>query len=290
MSRLTDAIINGAYTRTIDRPMLDLKFGGQQGWAPNLTEWVSNQAYVSRPLSCILLEAPKMFTVMPDSEKWVSSLKALFELHARSIDGMNAGLKVETDEHPINGSGEKQQEIVNVTRESSQPKFTFVEKYGRPIQTMFDYWIRYGMMDDNSKFALLGTMGRQEVTDLLADWYSATCLFFVADPLHKKIDKAWITTNMYPLSNGDITAKRDLTASQEILTLDIEFSGISQFGLGVNQFAQSILDNINSLHADYMMAPAFVNKISPDVEAVNTAGYKSNLENLGKNSVTNLGA
>lgn len=290
MSRLTDAIINGAYARTIDRPMLDLKYGGQQGWAPNLTQWQSNQAYVSRPLSCILLEAPKMFTVMPDSPKWISCLKALFELHARSIDGMNAGLKVDTDEHPINGSGEQQQEVVNVTRERSQPKFTFVEKYGRPIQTLLEYWIRYGMMDENSKHALLGTMGRQEVQDLLADWYSATCLFFVTDPLHRKIDKAWITSNMFPLSNGDITAKRDLTAAQDILTLDIEFSGISQYGLGVSQFAQSILDNINALNADYFMSPAFVNRISPDVEAVNTAGLKQNIENTGRNAVTNMGA
>ena len=87
MARLTDAIISGAYTRDIDRPMLDLKYGGQQGWAPNLTEWVSNAAYVTRPLICILLEAPRMFSVMPDPQKWISSLKALFEVHARSIDG-----------------------------------------------------------------------------------------------------------------------------------------------------------------------------------------------------------
>jgi len=91
-----------------------------------------NQAYVSRPVVCILLEAPKMFSVMPDSQKWISSLKALFELHARSIDGLNAGIKVDTEEHPVGGAGEQQQEIVNVTRERTQPKFTFIEKYGRP--------------------------------------------------------------------------------------------------------------------------------------------------------------
>ena len=288
MSRLTDAIISGAYARDIDRPMADLKFGGQQGMAPDLTSWVSNQAYVSRPLVCIVLEVPKMFTVMPESPKWISSFKSLFELHARSIDGFNAGLKVDTEEHAVGGAGEQQQEIVNVTRERSQPKFQFVEKYGRPIQTFFDYWIRYGMMDPETKFALLGNLGRAEVKDLMADWYSATCLFFVPDPLHKKVDKAWITTNMFPLSNGDITAKRDLTAGQELLTLDIEFAGISQFGLGVNQFAQNILDNINTLNADPFMKPAFVNKISADVAAANTNGYETTAEALGRAAVTNM--
>ena len=288
MSRLTDALITGAYTRDIDRPILDLQFGGQHGWAPNLTEWVSNQAYVSRPLICILLEAPRMFTVMPDSQKWISSLKALFELHARTIEGMNGGLKVDVEEHPVGGAGEQQQEIVNVTRERSQPKFTFIEKYGRPIQTLLEYWIRYGLMDPDTKYALLGTMNKAEVKDLLADWYSATCLFMVPDPMHKKIDKAWITTNMFPMTNGDITAKRDLTASQEMLTLDIEFSGISQYGLGVQQFAQNILNNINTANADPFMRPSFVDKVSPDVDAANTNGYKSWTEAVGKTSVTNM--
>ena len=288
MARLTDALITGAYTRDIDRPILDLKNGGMHGWAPNLSEYTSNQAYISRPLNCILLEAPRMFTVMPDSQKWISSLKALFELHARSIDGMNAGLKVDVEEHPVGGAGEQQQEVVNVTRERSQPKFTFIEKYGRPIQTLLEYWIRYGLMDPETKYALLGTMGKAEVKDLLADWYSATCLFMQPDPMHKKIDKAWITTNMFPLANGDITGKRDLTASQEMLTLDIEFSGISQYGLGVNQFAQTILDSINTTNADPFMRPAFVNKISADVAAANTNGYKSWTEAVGRTAVTNM--
>ncbi|EKD89710.1 MAG: Major virion structural protein [uncultured bacterium] len=287
MSRLTEALISGAYTRDLDKPILDLKLGGQQGWTPNLAEWVSNQAYVSRPLTCILLEAPKLFTIMPDSQKWIASLKSLFELHARTIDGFNAGLKVDVDEHSVGGAGEMQQEFTNVTRERSTPKFTFVEKYGRPTQTLIDYWIRYGMMDPETKFALAGTLGSAAVTDLLADWYSATCLFFVPDPLHKKVDKAWITTNMFPLGTGDIVGKRDLTTAQEILTLDIEFTGISQYGLGIQTFAQSILDNINTLHADPFMKPSFVQGVSADVDAVDR-GTKKWTEEVGRVSVTNM--
>ena len=288
MARITEALMTGAYTRNLDKPMLNLTYGGQQGWSPNLAEWVNNQAYVSRPLVCILLEAPRLFTVMPEPQKWFSSLKSLFELHARTIEGFNAGLKVDTDEHPVGGAGEMQQEFTNVTRERSTPKFTFIEKYGRPIQTLIEYWIRYGMMDPETKFALAGTLSNSNsVSDLLADWYTATCLFFVPDPLHKKVDKAWITTNMFPLSTGDITAKRDLTAGQEVLTLDIEFTGISQYGLGVQNFAQQILNKINTTHADPFMKPSFVNKVSADVDAVNN-GYKQWTETVGKTAVTNM--
>lgn len=287
MGRLNDALIKGAYTRDIDRPMLDLAHGSYNGWAPNLVEWQSNQAYVSRPLVCILLEAPKLFTVMPNSEKWVSSLKAMFELHAKTIDGFNAGLKVDFDEHAVGGAGEMHQEFTNVTRERTTPKFAFTEKYGRPIQTLLEYWIRYGMMDENTKFALASTLTGGKVEDLLADWYTATCLFFVPDPLHKKVDKAWITTNMAPMGTGDIVGKRDLTTAQEILTLDIEFTGISQYGLGVNKFAQTILEQTNIQNADPFMRPAFTDKVSPDVAAANK-GYKNRLEETGSTSVTNM--
>jgi hypothetical protein len=217
-------------------------------------------------------------------------LKALFELHARTIEGMNGGLKVDVEEHPLGGAGEQQQEIVNVTRERTQPKFSFIEKYGRPVQTLLDYWIRYGMMDPDTKFALLGTMNNANVKDLLADWYSASCLFMVPDPLHKTVDKAWITTNMFPMSNGDITAKRDLTTSQEMLTLDIEFAGMSQTGLGVTQFANTILASINTANADPFMKAGFLNRISPDVAAVNTSGYESGVESVGRTAVTSMGA
>ena len=289
MSRLSDAILSGAYERETDKPMLDLKYGGQQGWAPNLTEWVSNQAYVSRPVICLMIEAPRMFTVMPDSAKWIASLKALFELHARSIEGLNAGLTVDTDEHAVGGGNEQQQEFVNVTRERSQPRFSFVEKYGRPIQTLLDYWIRYGMMDPETKFALLGTRGDSNVKDLLADWYTATCLFIEADPLHQTVDKAWLTTNMFPMGTGDITAKRDLTSSQEILNLDIEFAGISQVGLGVNKFAQELLDKINIRNSDPFMKSAFANRVSADVGDNTPNSYKGWAEEVGKQTVTKLG-
>jgi hypothetical protein len=228
-----------------------------------------------------------MFTIMPDSQKWIGSIKALFELHARSIDGFNAGLKADFDQHPVGGAGEEQEEVTNVTREKSSPKFTFIEKYGRPIQTLLEYWIMYGMMSPEAKYAMIGTMADGKVTDLLSDWFTATCLFVEPDPLHKNVSKAWITTNMMPKGTGDITAKRDLTSAQEMLTLDVEFTGVSQYGIGVNLFAQNILKTINITHADPFMRPAFIDKISPDVAAID-GGYKKQVETMGSSAVTNL--
>lgn len=283
MARVSQAVLSQAYATDNTAPMLDLSYGGQGGWTPNLVEWVSNQAYVRRNLICILLEAPKLFTLFPNSSKWIQSLKALVELHTRSIEGFNAGLTVETDEHPVGGAGEMQQEVTDVKRARTEPRFTFIEKYGRPIQTLLDYWIRYGLMDPETKFALASTLSNRP-QDMLADWYSMTCLFIEPDPLHRRVTQAWVTTNMYPLSNGDITGRRDLTAAQELLTLDITFAGISQYGAGVNKFAQTILDRITLTNADPFMKPSWIQSASSDVNAVST-GYQSYVQNVGSNSV-----
>lgn len=284
MARLTEAILGQkAFGGHANQPMLDLTYGGQHGWAPNLTEWVSNQAYVRRNLVCVLLEAPRFFTLMPDPAKWVSTLKSLLELHCRSIEGFNAALTVDTDEHPVGGAGEMQQEVINVTRARTEPSFTFVEKYGRPIQTFIQHWIQYALMDPETKYALVGTL-ENKPEDLLADWFSASALFFEPDPTHRKVVQAWVTTNMYPKETGEIIGKRDLTSASEILNLTIPFTGISQYGLGVNLFAQKILDGININNANPYTRKSFIEGISSDVAAA-AEGYKKTAEDVGVNQV-----
>jgi len=284
MARLTEAILGQkAFGGNANQPMLDLTYGGQHGWAPNLTEWVSNQAYVRRNLVCVLLEAPRFFTLMPDPAKWVSTLKSLLELHCRSIEGFNAALTVDTDEHPVGGAGEMQQEVINVTRARTEPSFTFVEKYGRPIQTFIQHWIQYALMDPETKYALVGTL-ENKPEDLLADWFSCSALFFEPDPTHRKVVQAWVTTNMFPKETGEIVGKRDLTSASEILNLTIPFTGISQYGLGVNLFAQKILDGININNANPHTRKSFIEAVSSDVAAA-TEGYKKNAEDVGINQV-----
>jgi len=291
MSRVTDALLGGrAFSSSDNIAMLDVSKGGQFGYAPNLKEWVSNQAYVRNNHTGILLEAPGFFKVMPNPEKWVESLRALVELHARSIEGLNAGLTVETDEHPVGGAGEFQQEIIDVKRARSEPSFTFIEKYGMPIQNFLKSWITYGLMDPDSKYPLIGTLPNSGSVpnDMLADWYSMSCLFMETDPTHQFALKSWVTTNMFPKGTGEIIGKRDTTASKEILTLTVEFTGISQFGMGgdgTNAFAQSILNSINMANANPNQRPSFIQNIASDV-AASKASYVNGITELGSNAVT----
>lgn len=288
MSRITSAILDQrAFGIGTTQPMVDLTYGGQNGWSPNLVEWASNQGYVRRNLQCVLLEAPRFFTLMPDPQKWVSTLKSLMELHVKTIDGFNAGLTVEFDEHAVGGGGEFQQEITDVKRARSEPSFGFVEKAGMPIATFFEHWIRYGMMDPDTKYAMIGTLAGERPDDMLPDWFTMSCLFYEPDPSHRKIIKSWVTTNMMPRGNGDNIGKRDLTAASEVSNITIDMTGISQFNLGTNLFAQRILDTINLNNANPYLRPSFIQDISSDVNAAEE-GIIKNITDLGASAVPGI--
>jgi hypothetical protein len=286
MARITQDLLmdNKAFGKDKMQPMLNLGHGGQFGWSPNLKEWVSNQAYVRRNLVCILLEAPKFFQKMPEPQMWVETLKSLLELHCRSIEGLNGALTVETDAHPVGGAGEMQDEVTNVTRARSEPSFTFVEKTGNPIQTFIYNWITYGLMDPDTKYAMVGTLAGDTPKDMLPDWYSASCLFFEPDPTHRRVVKSWVVTNMFPKETGEIIGKRDLTSASEVLNLTIPFTGIAQFNLGTNKFAQTILDKINQTNANPNLRASFIDKLDSDISD-STEGYINGITDLAKSAI-----
>lgn len=286
MARLTDAILqnNQAFAAGRQNPMIDLSKGGQMGFAPDYTQWVSNQSYIRRNLFCLLVEAPRGFNFLQNGDKYVGVLKSLVELHALSIDGLNAGLEVETSETPVGGGGQVQQHFTNVTEARSNPVFRFDEKYGMPVASFFRSWITHLMMDPHSKVANIGTLSGNKPTDMLADMYSATMLFIEPDPTHTKVVKSWLCTNMFPTGTGEIVGRRDLTQAGEQTTYDITFTALSQFGLGVDQFAQQMLDGINITGANPYLRPAFIDQIAADVRAA-ANGYEQQVESLGSSSL-----
>lgn len=287
MSRLANALLTGAFASNSTSPMLDLRLGGQNGYSPQLTAWVSNQAYVQRNMTALVIEAPVGFQYMPDPGFWVGAFKALIELHPKSITGFARGLETEWVENAVGGGGEMQQDFTNVTRARTVPNFTFIEKYGRPIQTFLEEWITQLMADPETKIANITTLPGVRPTDMLADMYTGTALFFEADPSNTTVLKAWLTTNMAPKTTGDITGKRELSAAMESGEFSVEFTGISQSSLGVRLFAQALLDSINFTNANPNLAPAFVQAIDPNVLAANTplGGYANQVQTMGANAV-----
>ena len=290
MSRINDVFLpqGSAFSRGTQAPVVDPSNGGQMGYAPDYTTWVSNQAYVRRNLICLLVEPPSAFLNLPQSDKWIGTLRSLVEQQALSITGLSQELNIETvDSNPVGGGGQVQEEFTNVTMNRSTPTFRWNERYGMPLYRFFNGWVRYCMMDPETKVASINTLAGNAVPDMLADRYTMTCAFIEPDPTHTKVVRAWLCANMFPKGNigGNLNGQRELTAAGEIGSLDIEFSAITQYGEGVNAMAQRLLNAINITNANPYTRQAFVQNISADVLAT-ANGYAKSVDQLAQQQAT----
>jgi hypothetical protein len=287
-ARLSDAVLNNAtqgYSLGQQNVMLNPVYGGQQGYAQNLEQWVSSAAYIRKNLIFILLEAPTGFSFLPNGQDYVNVLRALTETQALSITGLQAGLRVESFANdPVGGAGQMFQTPNNVTMDVPSVTFRWIDRYGMSITRFFEAWIRTLIMDPDTKIAGINTMSLTNVTDMLPDMYSMSGLFIEPDPTGATVVKAWLGTNMYPTTSGPIEGSRDKTQPGQESTLEIPFTGVYQYGIGVNLFAQSILSAMSLSGANPYNQEAFIQGIDADV-ASSTEGYSTSVQTVAEESV-----
>ena len=222
---------------------LDLRYGGNYGYAPRIDEWLNNKSYIPRDLVPVVLAVPKMFGLYHDKEekKWTATLKAFIELHCKTIEGYKATLTVNVAQQPVRD--EIQQDPTRVVRERSDPVFGSIEKEGNPIQKFLEWWITYGILDPDSGRILASSL-HNAPSDWLSDWYSMSLLVFEPDTMFRHVRRAWVSVNMYPLTTGDIVGLKDPDSDKNILELSIGFSALSVTNEGTRVFAEQILKGI----------------------------------------------
>lgn len=286
MSRLSDTILGkDGYGQYNQAPMVDLKHGAQNGPMTDFTSYVSNSNYVRRNVIALLIEAPRGFEDLQNPQMWYETLKALVELHPKSIEGLQSTLTVEHAENAVGGAGEMQEDVSNVTRARSNPTFVWTEKYGKPISYFLRGWITSLIMDPITKFPTVVSNGARRPQDLLPDYNGMTVLFFEPDPTHSRVVEAWLCTNMQPKTSGDITGRRDLTQGGETLDMSIEFTALTQHGYGVMQLAQRMLDAFNLSGMNPNLQQAFVQQVEANVSAA-ADGYTASLDREAQTQVS----
>lgn len=286
MSTLKGTILGqqayGVYT---DAPMVDLNKGGQHGPSTQFGTYLSSTAYVRRNLVVMLLDAPLGFRLLNNPQKWIEGLKALVETQPLTVEGLNAGLTVDTVDTNMGGGGEVQQDPAGVTRARSQVTFTWRERYGKPVSNFMREWITNLIGDPITKAPAVISLGSARPTELLPNFYGMTCLFFEPDPTYTRVQEAWLGTNMWPLSTGDIIGRRDMSSPGESPELPIEFAGIFQHGYGVRRLAQMLYDRYNLAGMNPNLQKAFIDGVGADVSAAQS-GYADMLQTIARERVS----
>ena len=248
-------------------PSSNLLRGGQWGFLPMIGSkegdeikhaWMADQAYIRRDLIPIVLQVPKGFDLLPNGDYFKKACVALFEKHARTIEGLDSSLTVNTGEHDLGLEGGKYQEPTNVTVAESNVSISMTEKYGQAIKNFLDVWIRYLIMDPQTKSPLIAQYLKQEAGKYSingielnnnvwsTEYYTMTVLFVEPDILNARVVNAWLVSNMFPKSVPNIIGKKDKKADKEIEELTIEFGGFALHSRNTNvrKLAQETLDSL----------------------------------------------
>lgn len=286
-TNVQDRFLGGkAASLGLRNPVVDPTIGGQMGFGPDLRYYTNNANQKQQNLIPILIEAPRAFQYLNDPEKRVAILRAMVEIHPRSIEGLDASMNVQVDGTPVSGDGQQQQEFVNVTREVSQPTFVWDEKYGRPFGLTLEDWVSQCMADPATKIANVVTLAGDRPTDMLPDQYAMTMLFIEPDPTMRSVIKAFLCTNMFPQGKvADYTGRRDITQAFQLVQYSQQFTALTQTGPGVNLIAQSVLEGINVTNANPNLRAAFIQEISKDVMATQT-GFAHQVSEFQRSAIS----
>lgn len=275
---------NQAYSKLSFAPTVNLTGPGQMGYSNYLPTWMTNAAHLPRNLIPILMESPRGLQYLPGNESEImrATLRQLVEEQPMRIDGLNATLTVDTAEHAIGGGGQVQHEFTNVTIAQTNVSMSWIDRYGMATSRFWRYYIHMLMMNEDSKVAGVSTLpGGRDIGDWLPDNYTFTMLFIEPDPHWGNVVQSFLVTNLFPRGTGDILGRREITSSMEIRNLDIEFGGITQYGVGVDALAQNVLREINIVGASPATREAFLKEISPDVRALRE-GFGRSVERVGE--------
>lgn len=281
MARLTDAIISKGKAYAQPAPALNIARGGQQGYIPRFgaigqdgklyEEWVNAHLYIKQNVIPMVLRYPRFLDYMPDKKYWIAGYKSMMEEHPISIDGLNTGLTVSTDEEAVGGGGEYMEEPTDVKRNRSQLSYQIPDKGGKSLQRMLDFIIRYGMKDPDTKKPLVSQFfdTERDIGMYTPDFYTGMCIFIEPDLTHQYAIDAWLCFNMFPKGTGDRTGSRNLVNAGEKNVLSIEFSSITMNNEAVISLANKLLKKtliLKSIPDTDIITP--IQDVDPSVAAI----------------------
>lgn len=278
---MSNVLVNATHSITAGRTRsLNATQGGQQGAMSDPRNWMSSATYVRQKLIPVLIEAPGFMQYMDDGEDRIRILKALIELMATSITGLNSTLEVSYGEHRVSNAGEFHETPVQVARARSVPAFVWPEKEGMTIYNFWNDYIIDLIADPETMHpGLVSKAAYQQANypEFLPHQIAFTVLFIEPSRDLKRVTNAWLCSNMMPKTSGTNEGSRVVGEANEVVEQTIEFTATTQVGTKVVELAQNYLNSLT--HAGFRPAalPAAYDKVSSSVD-VDSEDYKRKVE------------
>jgi hypothetical protein len=248
---------------------VDLTQFSTAGLTPDFVNMDGMSDYVNHNTMLFVLHLPTMFNVFKQDGPLIQgAIKNMLENHSVRIDGLNARIDVDAYETDFHGGGEKFQTDINITRQQSSISITFNDKRNRPIQKLLEFWIKCKAGDPNTKTPLISLYDKSlRYTELLPSMYSCVVAFVTPNETKTRVDKAWLTHHFWPKTAGENNGQKDITVKGVSNQLSIEWFGTSQFGYGVDELGQRLLDSLNRPALNSELHGLGITDIDPDVKA-----------------------
>jgi hypothetical protein len=133
---------------------------------------------------------------------------------------------------------------------------------------------------------IITTPEGSERTDRLLDYYSFTVLFIEPNLNLNRVVVALLCSNMVPRSSGTRELGFDKTSANQVSTISVTFSALTERGAGVNQLAQRVLDQMRAVGANPMTRQASIQGIDADVSAIQNVGNAARISENIRQQVT----
>lgn len=247
-------------TRTVDP-----RIGGQNGPMANPAAWGSSMYHTKQKLIRVLVQAPRFMRYMDNGKELAQTLKAIIEMHATSITGLNSSYTMEVEETPQGHGTEVMQTPTLVTQARSEPVLSIPELEGKPVTKLFKRILSDLVMEPGSthpgiiRSAAYKAAGSPTITP--AD-RSFVTLFIEPNRNLTGVEAAYLCANMIPMEVND-ESSHEIQAANEITTLEVPFTALTLSNDRVREMAKKYLDSINKDG----FAPSALNPYVTEIEA-----------------------
>src|SRR5574344_2858757 len=118
----------------------NIQQGGQIGLGPRIMQMDGGTPLPFNAATIVMLQPPTMWDSFPELQ---SALKALFELHARGVDGIDFGYTEEFSDVLVGHDGQSASMPTVTKRTAVSPSFTWDEIYGNLVWNIHKLWLTH---------------------------------------------------------------------------------------------------------------------------------------------------